>query len=190
MKAYATQDCIDFAAGAGDQTKISLHASAWCKAGKPCRSKLRNPVDAFRAAGGTIDSSTKSKEAARAIMNAEICSVNHSEEHCAQFMQKLYEHANKQLQHENVKTQYKPSCSVLKARGELDKMGCCVATFAQSLTDMRSAASKTWNYLRDDCGKIVPAVKKPCALINAAGREALANAYLALLLGMLSALYA
>merc|ERR1711924_247495 len=51
MKAYATQDCIDFAAGAGDQTKISLHASAWCKAGKPCRSKLRNPVDLFALLG-------------------------------------------------------------------------------------------------------------------------------------------
>merc|ERR1711907_149613 len=113
MKAYSTPECVKFAASASDTTKVTLQAAAWCKGGATCLQKLVAPMASFRNAKCSIDMSTSTQAAARAVMNAEICSVNAKGRYCAEFQNTLYLHADKQMKAEAVKQEYKVDCQQL-----------------------------------------------------------------------------
>jgi len=191
INVYSGSDCTSFAAAATDYDSVTQQPSSWCRGGSSCRELLSVPLEKFRTNSCSVQTSETTQAAARAILNAEMCSHNNAG-FCAEQMGKLYYYADQQLVSEQQSNSFSIDCDKMQQKGDLAAMGCCVSTFATVLSDMKSAAAKTWADISEQCAVTAAEasvdVKTRCPLYVAAAATVRSSQYTLVICTLLSIL--
>merc|ERR1712086_184759 len=169
---YSQPTCSSFAEQSANYRRVSVEASSWCHEGRPCRAQLHHDVSQFREQNCNMRSTAATQAAARAILNVESCGLNGEGSYCGELSSDLYKFANEQLAMEASGGVTKVNCNDLQNQGDLSRLGCCVATFSVTLTDMQSSAATMWRAMRDLCSDTIPAVAETCPLLADDARNA------------------
>lgn len=174
VKIYNSETCIEFVAGASDFNKVTLESATWCRSAAPCRKKLSILVAQFyekKCSTATEQSSAATSAAAVAISNTAMCSQN-GDKYCAEQMDRLYYYANQKLSTESRGETYVVNCDQMRINGDLEKLGCCVSTFARAMKEVQSSAAGIWATVSSKCAAVLPdiALSPQCVLYSVATR--------------------